>query len=115
MSATTIDVREFRAYESFGLRRKLYAALTVVLQRLSTQLHQESATETAPVVQSKLVEASPADQAPYGGNFYLLHHWCLLMEAAWTRKRSLALVFIIAFFTWYAGETLCLADIIVTL
>ena len=110
--ATTIDAQDFHSYKPFGLKRKLYFALVALIQRLDSRMQERIEVESALAVQTKEMEVQTVEEIPFTGRYYLIHRWYLMIDNAWSWKGSIPLVIITAFFTWYVGEMLCLAEIL---
>ena len=110
--ATTIEAQDFHSYKPFGLKRKLYFALVALIQRLDSRMQGRIEVESTSAVQTKVAEAPIVEEIPFTGRYYLIHRWYLMIDNAWSWKCSIPLVIIMVFFTWYAGELLCLAEIL---
>ena len=110
--ATTIEAQDFDSYKPFGLKRKLYFALVALIHRLDSRMQERIEVESTSAVQTKEMEVSTVEEIPFTGRYYLIHRWYLMIDNSWSWKGSIPLVIITAFFTWYVGEMLCLAEIL---
>ena len=110
--ATTIEAQDFDTYKPFGLKRKLYFALVALIQRLDSRMQERIEVESTSAVPTKEMEVPNVEEIPFTGRYYLIHRWYLMVDNVWSWKGSIPLVIITAFFTWYMGEMLCLAEIL---